>query len=237
MNEQLEIDFDKVDKEIVEITKKKTTRAQHKRTVEGDLMEFKAKLNQKPPKSFLKKNSFYGNMYIPIEIVERMLSALYLSYNFVMNIPPTVEEGNIIFYIDVIVKHPVTGSTETYTGVSAVPIKPVNGTMRDVHPHIPAAKSYAIMNACKHIGRLFRAENDDITKVFDTYFEKKIELSDEEKAKDNLGRRLLKMIQAADSFAKLKKLDDDVTSFCQHKSDLYVGVAYNEKLAELKKKD
>ena len=146
--EQLEIDFSVIDKDIAVIVEKPKKHAQHKPpTVEEDLKAFKAILNRKPTDAMLKTNSFYGNKYIPIEVIERMLSALYLSYNFEMVIPPTVEEGNIIFYINVILKHPITGSTETYTGVSAVPIKPINGTLRDIHPHIPAAKSFAIAQA------------------------------------------------------------------------------------------
>ena len=228
MNKQIEIDFDAIDKEIATITKKTKAKTS---TVEGDLKAFKAILNKKPTANMLKKNSFYGNMYIPIEIIERMLSALYLSYNFVMTMPPTVEEGNIIFYIDVILKHPVTGSTETFTGVSAVPIKPVNGTLRDIHPHIPAAKSFAIMNACKHIGRLFRAENDNITNIFDSYFDDKPqpEPSKEDQAKAHLKTRLLKMINASKTITSLRKKEKQIAEL----KDKEVAEAYMKREIEL----
>jgi hypothetical protein len=228
MGEQVVINFDEVDKEISGIVseKKKTT------SVKDDLLNHKATLNKVPPKSFLKKNSFYGNMYIPIEIIERMLSALFLSYSFKMNIPPIVEEGNIIFFIDVEVKNPVTKEVETYAGTSAVPIKPAHGQLRDIHPHIPAAKSFAIMNACKHIGRLFRAENDDITKVFDSYFEnKKEEVSEEDKARQNLKNRLIKMINNKKSIPSLLKMEDDVKKL----EDDEVWVLYNEVHSKLSK--
>lgn len=232
MEKQIEIDFSEIEKEVVKISKKKK-----KPTVSNlsqydyDLLEHKKKLNQKPPDSFLKTNSFYGNKYVPIEISERILSALFDSYSFVVNIPPIVEEGNIIFFVNVIVKNPVTKEFETYTGTSSVPIKPINGTLRDIHPHIPAAKTFAIMNGCKHIGRLFRAENDDITNIFDSFFEKKQkEVPAEDKAKGYLKKRLFKMISNSKTktslkgkLKKIKELNDDE-----------VNKAYENKLKELK---
>jgi hypothetical protein len=122
-------------------------------------------------------------MYIPIEIIERMLSALFLSYSFKMNIPPIIEEGNIIFFMDVVVINPITNEKETFTGTSAVPIKPVHGQLRDIHPHIPAAKTYAIMNACKHIGRLFRAENDKTLQSLKKLSSEVVEFNDSDVSK------------------------------------------------------
>jgi hypothetical protein len=235
MNEQMEIDFDAVEKEIKKIAKEKKPEIGEPFNITTRLIEFKNKLNQKPPPSFLKKNPYYGNMYIPLEIIERTLSALFHSYNFIINKDPIIAEGNIIFMVDVIVVNPITKEEEMYTGVSAVPIKPINGTLRDVHPHIPAAKSYAIMNACKHIGRLFRAENDNITNVFDTYFEKKLEnaeISEEEKAKQNKKDRLLKMIKYKRSIESLKKLGESVDEL----DDKEVIEAYNEKFEKLNNK-
>jgi len=226
---QLEIDFDAVDKEMVSITKADGARSLGELTLD----RHKETLNKKPPSSFLKKNSFYGNLYIPIEIIERMLSAIFLSYSFKINIPPTVEEGNIIFYVDVIVQNPCTSEFETYTGVSAVPIKPVNGTLRDIHPHIPAAKSFAIMNACKHIGRLFRAENDDITNIFNTYFEDKKKaptLSVEEQARKNMKNRLKKMISHSKTKESLLEKKKTIMDF----SDKEVIDLYEVKMLKLK---
>ncbi|MHA2009954.1 MAG: hypothetical protein ACW980_21785 [Promethearchaeota archaeon] len=228
MNEQLLIDFDKVDKQIDVLTKQVSTSSS---SDNDKLLLHKATLNKVPPKSFLKKNTFYGNMYIPIEIIERMLSALFLSYSFKMNIPPIIEEGNIIFFMDVVVINPITNEKETFTGTSAVPIKPVHGQLRDIHPHIPAAKTYAIMNACKHIGRLFRAENDNITKVFDSYFDNKVKEKKGDVARDNMQRRLLKMIENKKTLQSLKKLSSEVVEF----NDSDVSKAFESKQKELKK--
>lgn len=231
MKKQLEIDFSVIDKEIAEITKKENCAIDEKEA----LLNFKAILNKKPTKAMLKKNSFYGNMYIPLEISERVLSALFISYSFIMRIPPTIEDGNIIFYMDTDLIHPITNEKITYTGVSSVPIKPINGTLRDSHPHIPAAKSFAIMNSIKHIGRLFRAENDNITNIFDTYFDKpeeKVEVSEEDKAKSELKKRFLTMIDVKLTVASLDKLGKQVDEI----GDTEVTKAFNTKRKELNKK-
>lgn len=200
-NNQLEIDFTKVD----EYVNKELIGSSAQ---DNKLYQFKNILNKKPPKSFLKKNEFYGNLYIPLEVSERVLSALFVSHSWNFSCPPVVEEGNIIFCVTLTVVNPVTEREETFIGTSAVPIKPVNGTMRDIHPHIPAAKSYAMMNACKHIGRIFRAENDNITNIFNTYFEDKMkepELSPEED-------RMIRLINKKTSIQGLEGITKQVNS-------------------------
>jgi len=233
---QLELEFSDIEKKVKTIVnrKKKTGEAKIKDN-ELALLKFKAILNQKPPSKFLKYNSFYGNKYIPIEILERMLSVLYISYSFKFSFQPVIAEGNIIFFMDIIVKNPITLEFETFPGNAAVPIMPLNGTKRDVHPHIPAAKSYSIMNGCKHIGRLFRAENDDITKVFDSYFEKKIESiteTPEQKKKTIMKNRLIKMINHSKSLESLKKKYQD----CLNLKDDEIIKIYNKKKKLLTKK-
>ena len=227
--DQLEIDFKDIEKDVeVFKAKRKTT----KKDIELALLKFKEILNTPPPKSFLKKNPFYGNDYLPEEVIERMLSALYTSYSFKFSFQPIVAEGNIIFFVDVILTNPVTGLIETYPGTSAVPIMPANGTLRDVHPHIPAAKTFAIMNACKHIGRLFRGENKDVTNIFSSYFTDKIKevLSEDDKAKANIKTRLLKMIKAKKTYKSLHKISDDVKKL----NDSEVIMEFNKKEVELR---
>jgi hypothetical protein len=212
MEKQLELSFDEIEKEVGKVvTKKSKPKSSKLSQKEHDLLEFKNVLNKVPPKKFLKTNEFYGNKYIPIEIIERMLSAIYESYQFVVRIPPVVEQGNIIFMIDVVLVNPITKQQEVFTGVSATPIMPKNGGITDIHPHIPAAKSFAIMNACKHIGRLFRGENDNITNIFNTYFEDKVKDVKEEK-EDPAEARMKKMIDAAKNVEQLNKLKPKIKS-------------------------
>ena len=223
MGEQVELSFEEFDKEIEAIVKTKTKGS--RATKETKLLDFKRILNQKPSNKFLKTNEFYGNKYIPIEILERMLGALYISYQFIIRTQPIVEQGNIIFFVDVVLTNPVTLNQEVYSGVSATPIMPRNGSFTDIHPHIPAAKSFAIMNACKHIGRLFRAENDKCTDIFNSYFEKKIE----EVAVDPLEKRIHTMIESAKSESDLiAKVGITYTRFDS------TNIAFEKKLTELR---
>lgn len=216
-DEQLELSFEEINSEIVRTTKIRKPKSNSK--VKGDeyrLLELKRILNTKPNSKLLKTNQYYGNKYIPIEILERMLGAIFNSYQFIMRIPPIVEQGNIIFFIDVVVINPVTMEKEVYTGVSATPIMPKNGTITDIHPHIPAAKSFAIMNGCKHIGRLFRAENDVCTDIFNTYFEDKIAVKEE----NPLEKRINKMIESCNSVNELKsKVGESYTKFASTKEN------------------
>lgn len=232
MNEQLEL-FDGIEKQITKITKKRKQRKDNKMPqAEYDLLEFKRVINQRPPKNFLRKNPNYGNDYIPLQILEMMLRSLYISYEPVITKLPMVVEGNIIFFVDVIVKNPVTKAKERFTGTSAVPIMPKNGRITDIHPHIPAGVSFAIMNACKHIGRLFRADNDDCTKIFDTYFQDKQKKDPEAEAKANMKARLLVMIKVSKTVASLEKKKKRVEEL----NDAHVIEMHNKKLAELIKK-
>lgn len=201
---QLEL-FKGVEKEIKKVTKSKKKRSDSKiDDTEWKMLEFKRILNQRPPKSVLKKNPNYGNQYIPLQLIEIMLNCIFKSYEIVAAHPPAFAEGNIIFGINLIVVHPITGERLTYYGTSAVPVTPKGGQIGDVHYHLPAAKSYAIMNAAKHIGQIFRAESDDYTKVFESYFEKK-----QEKL-DPAVERVIQFIDKAKNKTALTKLKKDV---------------------------
>lgn len=217
MGEQLDL-FPKLEEEIKKITKKRKKRKDSPMPdSKYNLLEFKRIINQLPPKSFLKWNTNYENHYIPLQILEMMLRSIYISYEPIIKKDPIVVEGNIIFFVDVVVKNPITNAKETYTGASAIPIMPKAGTVTDIHPHIPAGVSFAIMNACKHIGRLFRAENDDCTKVFDTYFQdkqKEIKTPD-----DNMKDRLLKVIKASKTIKSLERKGANVKALGD--SDVY----------------
>lgn len=202
INGQIDI-FGEIYKEIEEVTKKKVTtkkktKAEQK---EYDLLEFKRILNQNPPAKIIKVNPNYGNKFIPLQVIEIMLNAIFESFQITMDIPPMFIESNIVFFVNVIVKHPVTGEILTYAGTSAVPIKDKDGKLTDIHTNLPAGKSYAIMNAVKHAGPLFRAESDDYTKIFDSYFEKK-QTEKEDPALD----RMKKMIDSSGTREILGKL-------------------------------
>lgn len=205
-NKQLEINFEEeVNNLIASEEKPSSLNISDK---EWKLLEFKRKINQRPTENLIKTNQNYGNRYIPLQVIEIMLNAIFESVQYIVPFQPSFVEGNIIFTIIVRVKHPVTGDWLDYTGTSAVPIHTANGHIRDIHSNLPAGKSYAIMNAVKHIGQLFRAESDDYTRVLDSYFEDK-----QEEAKSPEEDRILRMIEAADTLEKLNKLGDKYKQF------------------------
>jgi hypothetical protein len=157
-------------KEIEKLLKKKTKPKNSTKTVdEFDLLEFKRRLNQDPPASILKKNPQYNNHYIPLQNVEIMLDILFASKEFVMTHKPDFVEGNTVFYMDVVVTHPVTLEKLTYSGTSVVSLIPDTDNQREAHKRIPAGESFAILNACQKIGRVFRADNNTFTSALDNF--------------------------------------------------------------------
>ena len=226
-NKQLDL-FEQVENEVKKITTQRKKRKDSNRTdEEHKLLEFNRVLNQRPPTKLIKENPHFKSKYIPLQVVEIMLKAIFGSFQVSVAHTPVISEGNIIFGINLILIHPITKEKLSYYGVSAVPVLPANGSIQDVHPHLPAAKSYAIMNASKHIGQLFRAEADDYTKVFDTYFEDKM---NEKKKANPIVDRLLKMIAAAKSKTTLEKYRKDVEEL----GDIEVSAAFEDKFKNLK---
>ena len=226
-NKQLDL-FEQVENEVKKITTQRKKRKDSNRTdEEHKLLEFNRVLNQRPPTKLIKENPHFKSKYIPLQVVEIMLKAIFGSFQVSVAHTPVISEGNIIFGINLILIHPITKEKLSYYGVSAVPVLPANGSIQDVHPHLPAAKSYAIMNASKHIGQLFRAEADDYTKVFDTYFEDKM---NEKKKANPIVDRLLKMIAAAKSKKTLEKYRKDVEEL----GDIEVSAAFEDKFKNLK---
>ena len=116
-------------------------------------------------------------------------------------------EGQILTVVHLKLLHPVLKEWITYSGMSSVPlIAAEQETMKWNHRNIPASKGWAILNAAKDIGQIFRAEKDDFTDVMRPYFEKKIEssvLSKEDEAKTELKGRLFKMIEASKTIKSL----------------------------------
>lgn len=226
-NKQLDL-FEQVENEVKKITTQRKKRKDSNRTdEEHKLLEFNRVLNQRPPTKLIKENPHFKSKYIPLQVVEIMLKAIFGSFQVSVAHTPVISEGNIIFGINLILIHPITKEKLSYYGVSAVPVLPANGSIQDVHPHLPAAKSYAIMNASKHIGQLFRAEADDYTKVFDTYFEDKM---NEKKKANPIVDRLLKMIAAAKSKKTLEKYRKDVEEL----GDIEVSAAFEDKFKNLR---
>lgn len=196
-------------KEIEKILKAKAMPKNSKKGVnEWDLLEFKRRLNQPPPKSILRKNPEYGNDYIPLQFVEVMLDILFLSKEFVMRHKPDYIEGQTVFYMDVIVTHPVTLEKLVYSGTSVVGTMPNSDNYRDVHKRIPAGESFAILNGVQKIGRLFRPKQETFTKALDNYFEK-----EQTNIRSKEFERLKRMVDNIKTTADVKRMSEAVELF------------------------
>ena len=165
-----------MEKEIKELTKRKKLPSRSKLSASEFLaLDIKRILNQECPPSLLKKNKQYNNKYIPLEVVEQMLHAIFKHHEVVVPFMPQYVEGQMLWIVNVIVHHE-DGTKLTYSGNSCVPIiGPDKENMKYNHRNIPAGEGFAIMNAAKKIGRIFRAEHDDQSNVMAPYFEKKVE--------------------------------------------------------------
>lgn len=210
-------------KEIEKLLKKKNQPKSSKKSVdEWDLLEFKRRLNQDPPQVILKKNPQYNNHYIPLHNVEIMLDILFATKEFVMSHKPDFVEGNTVFYMDVVVTHPVTLERLTYSGTSVVPIMPNTDNQREVHKRIPAGESFAILNACQKIGRVFRADNETFVSALDNYFTKK---QDSEKESPEFDR-LKRMINSLNADGQVVEFREGITKYKER--NLITESEYNE---------
>jgi len=107
---------------------------------------------------------------------------------------PDFVEGQTVFYMDVVVVHPVTKEVLTYSGTSVVGTMPNSDNYRDVHKRIPAGESFAILNAVQKIGRIFRPQQEKFISALDTYFEKETK----EEKRSEMYDRLKRMIDELD---------------------------------------
>lgn len=232
MNEQLDL-FKDILSEVRKVTKKKPKPKSSVLTKKSyDLIEFKRILNQEPPKKLIKINKEFGNKFIPLQVVEQMLIAIYDAYEIVMPFAPTYIEGQVITVVNIVVHHPILKIPLTYSGESCVPLIAAEDTnMKWNHRNIPGGKGFAILNASKEIGQIFRAEKDDHSDIMRGYFEKKKkEPSKEDQAKAHLKTRLLKMIKAKKTYKSLHKISDDVKKL----NDSEVIMEFNKKEVELR---
>ena len=231
MEQQLDL-FKDVLAEVTKITKrKKKSQGSVAAKKEFDLLEFKRVLNQEPPKKLIKVNREFGNKFIPLQVVEQMLNAMYDAYEVVIPFAPTYIEGQVITTVNITVHHPVLKIPLTYSGISCVPIIAAENTnMKWNHRNIPGGKGFAIINASKEIGQIFRAEKDDHSDIMRDYFEKKKEVvTKEDEEAIELKKRLLNFFKTVKTLESLKKQSKKVIAL----RDKEVYNAYKSKEEEL----
>lgn len=136
----------------------------------GNIDEFKVTdeflqiVNQEPPKNHVLNHPLTaGVKYIPISVIETMLTKLFQHWNIEI-----LREGQILNSVYVTVRlhyrHPITQKMEYQDGVGAVQIQVEKGKdaseLKAIKPNaimlaLPSAKSFAIKDAAEHIGKVF----------------------------------------------------------------------------------
>ena len=126
--------------------------------------QFLQVVNVNPPKQFIKNHPMAsGVKYIPIDKIEMMMTKIFQSWYVEI-----LREGQILNSVFVTVrvhyKHPITKEWLHQDGTGAVPIQVDKGQNASnlsaiksnaITLGLPSAKSYAIKDACEHIGKLF----------------------------------------------------------------------------------
>jgi hypothetical protein len=142
-------------------------------------------LNQVPPKTWVKEHPMAkGVMYLPIDKVEHLLTKIFqewkvevISYSQLFN--------SVTCHVRLHYKRITDGEWSYHDGVGAVGIQKDKGsnelnlsTIKQdaVMKALPAAKSYAIKDACDHLGKLF---GRDLGRKETLPFKSSYELNDE----------------------------------------------------------
>jgi hypothetical protein len=126
--------------------------------------QFNQLLNLQPKADWIKENKYAGNSkYIPIGVVETLLQKLFKKVKI-----EVLREGVMFNAISVTVRvhywdgisnewnfHDGVGAAQLQTKQGSSPADLANINNNAVMMALPMAKSYAIKDACEHIGRLF----------------------------------------------------------------------------------
>jgi len=236
--EQLQLSFEDLVVEVAALTnrKKRKPSGSNLSTKDFALLEHKRVLNQLTPKKLTVVNAVYKNRYIPLEVIEQMLQALFLAHYITIPFMPKYMKGQVLHVVNIHVLHPVLNEWLIYSGEACVPLIAADQkNMKWNHRNIPAGKGFAIINAAKEIGQIFRPEKHELTNVMRDYFADKqqesVPVSEEDKAREEMKKRLLTVIKKSRKSETLKKQDKKIKEF----NDAEVTGAYNNKLKELTK--
>jgi hypothetical protein len=130
-----------------------------------------ALLNANPRKEWIKEHPMAKKAdgtpvpYIPIEVTEYLLKRIFKRYRIEV-ISTTQFFNSVAVTIRVHYLNPVTGEWDFHDGVGAMEVQTKKGAspadLANINPGavqkaLPAAKSYAIKDACDHLGNLFGA--------------------------------------------------------------------------------
>lgn len=121
-------------------------------------------LNRDPRPEWIKEHPFAkGVRYIPISILEYLLTAIFLQWRIEV-LDSKVIANAVQVTVRLSVQDPLTGEWMWQDGIGAAPIQTAKGASATDFTQIntdavvkasPAAKSYAFKDACESFGRLF----------------------------------------------------------------------------------
>lgn len=183
--------------------------------------EFLAIVNQDPPAKFVKPHPLAsGVSYMPIEVIEMMLTKLFQNWTV-----EVLKTGQLLNSVEVTVRlnyqHPITKEWLHQDGVGAVAIQVDKGKNASdlgaikanaIMLALPSAKSFAIKDAAEHIGKVFgRDLNRKDTMAFNpSYATDEPDYSDYNRFV-KVGQ--LKQLREASKLASGKVKDEEVDSW------------------------
>lgn len=120
-------------------------------------------LNQEPPSNWVKDHPVTKTKYLPIEKVEYLLIKIFQGFN--VEVVNSGQLFNSVYcHVRVKVTNPIDGTFIVHDGVGACAVQVDSGASASdlskiksaaVMMGLPAAKSYAIKDACEHFGKIF----------------------------------------------------------------------------------
>lgn len=179
--------------------------------------QFNLLLNQPPKPDWIKQNKYANNSnYIPIGIVETLLQKIFKRFRV-----EVLREGTMFNSVYVTIRlHYWNGTDNTWQfhdGVGAVQLQTKQGSspaqLENINNNavmmaLPMAKSYAIKDACEHIGKLF---GRDINRKDVMAFSQDNSITNEVNVKSNA--RLESYIQNCESLEQLLSVQDLAIKF------------------------
>lgn len=174
--------------------------------------DLNAFLNSTPPSEWLERTADGKANTMPIGRVEWLLQNIFQEY-FIEVKEVTTMFNSLVCVVRVHYKDPITGDFKYQDGVGAAPAKTSKGASAadmsrilndSVQTGLPAAKSFAIKDACDHIGRMFG--RDINRKGQFTYTSNYRESADEQAAQAERMERVkadIKAIESANTNAEL----------------------------------
>lgn len=191
--------------------------------------QFKQLLNKDPKKEWVKTNAFANNSkYLPIDKVEFLLDMIFQEWKIEI-VSTSLIVNSIVTIVRVHYLDPVTSEWKFHDGVGAKDLQMNSGALptdisqvkaNAVMLAAPISKSFAVKDACDHLGRLFGRDlnRKDVSEYKPMYT-----------APDHEAERFKQLVEAANTVEELLLLYDDAVEQWQI-------VLYQNRLNQLKAK-